>query len=692
MLYVHTGANRCLSGEMAHMIGAALAEEDGVQYIVVPKQLTLLTERMLIAQLKLRGSFRLRVLSPARLCSLIFDEAGSPEGVRIDDRGRVMLIRRAIHACESLSIYKNADRRRGFAEKCARQLEIFMQAGVSADDLRACAGDCPGVTALKLNDLAAILDQYSTLVQGRYQDGETELIEAAQRVQDAPFIARSRFWFFGFDITPPTLNHLIGEIAARCPRADVFFPIDSDATAADRDSYLPLEKALGRLLSACRDSGAQVKRRAILQEKRTGEIAALERGLFACPVVPHAGPCSHIRVSPARDMRSECSLAAATARRLAMSGMRYGDMQLLCPDLDAYRQLLIEAFHAYDVPLVLESSRPVSRMATAQCLLTALSLIDKNFRSEDVFTLMRCGYMDISRDEADRLANYAIRRGIDGSRWLRPLSRGNEAEIGELEPVRQRLMAPVAKLREDLKAAKDLPGQLAALFGFLTGINAHGRSHDLQQQLVERGLREEAGVLAQSWNRIIGALDQMASLMGEKRLSLRELTQTLTEALEAAVVKPLPQSGDAVYAQGAGRMLHQHARALFVLGLNDAASSGDEGLLTSAQKHAVDEKTKSWLGPDDTDSVLMKRFYLKSALGMTDGEVYLSCALSGGDGAAQRPGMILHLVREIFPDLQETGMDAQQEIMCCAPRAMLQSASRTLSARREGEEPDPMDA
>ena len=688
MLHIHTGENRILGERLTQMIGRALAESDQMQYIIVPKQLTLLTERMLLGGLKLRGSFRLRVLSPARLCALIFDEAGMPEGVRVDDRGRVMLVRRAIHAAEGLSIYKNADRRRGFADRCAHQLELFIQAGITGDDLRACAQESQGVTRLKLNDLSAILDQYAVLMQGRYQDGDTELREAVNRASRAEFIRSGHFWFFGFDITPPLLTRLIAEIGALCPAADLLYPLDEDAG----DAALPLKKALARLENACADCGAAYRRSLIPAGAAPGEIAHLARNLFACPPVPWMDAPRHVHIAMARDVRQECLLAAATARRLAMSGLRYGEIQLLCADPDGCRQLLIEAFRSYDVPLFLQSSRPVSRMATAQCLLTALSLIDKNFRSEDVFTLMRCGYMDISRDDADRLANYAVRRGIDGGRWLRPLNRGTDAEIAELEPIRARLMAPVANLKENLKIAKDLPGQLAALFDFLTEIHACERSREMQQQLIARGMREDAGLLSQSWNRIIGAMDQMAALMGEKRLSLHELTLSLTESLDAAVLKPLPQSGDAVYAQEIGRMLMQKARALIIVGLSDRGASADSDLLTPAQKQAVSEKTRAWLGPDETDAALMKRFCLQAALGMAEERVYFSCALSGADGSAQRPGMIFDLLRQLFPNLHEDSEEAQQAMLNCAPGAALNCAARALSAGRDGDAPLPSDA
>lgn len=655
MLKLVTGENCALSAALARRVGRALAGEDAPQYIVVPRQLTLLTERLLLGELKLRGSFRLRVISPARLCALIFEAAGFPQGVRVDDRGRVMLVRQAIRAAQGLSVYKNADRRRGFADRCARQLEIFVQGGVTPQMLRQSAGESSGMSRMKLNDLAAILEEYLRLISGRYQDGDLELIEAARRVKDAPFVAEAHFWFFGFDFTPPTLNRLIAELSARALGAELFFPLPNDPLARDYDCSRPLERALMRMAAACREAGAELEREGVSAEHKNEELRMLAAELYAYPAKCFEGEARHVHVSYAQDVREECMIAAATARRLAMSGMRYGDIQLLCADLNGYRQHLSEAFRLYDVPLFLSESRPVSRMATAECLLSALRLLERNFRSEDVFALMRTSYMDLSDDEADRLANYAVKRGVDGGRWLRPFVRGSDEEIAELEPLRKRLMEPILSLRSRLKEATALRDQLAALFGFLTDIRAFEKSEALQKRLCEQGMREAAGALSQAWNRIIGALDQMAALMGGEKLSLRELSHCLSESLEAAVVKPLPQSGDAVYAQGMNRMLMQGARALLVLGMSDRAAAKDEGLLTAAQKSLLAEQTGAYLGPDESDAARIRCFYLKAALGMARDELFFSCALSGTDGSAQRASTELELVRQIFPQLRARG-------------------------------------
>lgn len=692
MLEVFTGENRLLSGALVAQVGAALAESEADVYVVVPRQLTLLTERLLLEGLKLRGSFRIRVLSPARLCAQIFEATGQPEGVRVDDRGRVMLVRQAIRQAQGLTIYKNAGRRRGFAERCARQLELFVQGGVAPEALRDCAGETSGAARMKLMDLAAILEHYTLLSQGRFQDGEREITEAALRADRAEFIAAGRFYFFGFDLTPPSLMQLMANIGAACPRAALFFPLINDEEARDYNCYLPLERALDRLAAACRDAGADLHRRLLNAPQRPGDLGVLEREIYAYPVEIWPDPAKHVRLALTRDVRQECMLAAAMARRLAMQGMRYGQMQLICTDMESYRPCLIEAFQIYEVPLFLESSRPASRMATAEFLLTALELIERNFCSEDVFALMRCGYADLSRDEADRLANYAVRWGIEGGRWLRRLNRGTEAEIAEMEPLRQRLMAPVARLKARLKAAVDLKAQLAALFEFLVDGDAYARSQKLQQALNDQGMREAAGVLAQSWNRIIGAMDQMAELMGGERLGLRELKQTLSESLEAAVLKPLPQSGDAVYAQSAGRILMQPARALFVLGLSDRSAAAQDALLTSGQRRMVAERTRAYLGPDEADAARLRRFYLKAALGMASDGVFFFCPMSGNDGAALRPGLEVQLIRQIFPQLSPMSQESMEALLSGAPRAALSGAARAMADYRQGESPRFADA
>ena len=59
------------------------------------------------------------------------------------------------------------------------------------------------------------------------------------------------------------------------------------------------------------------------------------------------------------------------------------------------------------MPLFLSASRSAARHAAAECLLTALRVVEKGCPAEDMLALMRTGLMPITDDETDRLANYA---------------------------------------------------------------------------------------------------------------------------------------------------------------------------------------------------------------------------------------------------------------------------------------------
>ena len=709
---IYTGRSRLMEPAMIDVLRQSMAGSERDHIIVVPKQLTLQTERTLLAALSLKGSFRLQVLSPERLCGRIFEAAGQPEGARVDERGRVMLVRAAVHGVDDrLKLYHGAAGRRGFAERCARQLELIRQAGLTPDRLFACAEQADGLLRMKLDDLGIILEAYEDLLEGRFQDGESEFSEAVDRAPEAVFLKEACVLFYGFDLTPPTLHRLIGAVGAACPQTHVFLPLANDEDARDFDAFLPLKGCLERLTVAARRAGvwperilveaggaSGANRLAVDAGSQSAELALLSGELFAFPVSASDDrrPPKRVQAVTLRDPMEECRFAAALCRRLAMkNGWRWNDMLILCRDIDGYRQPLKEAFRAYDVPLFLSSSRAASRHPLAESLVDALRLVEEAPRTEDALALLHAGYMPLEADEVNRLANYIEKYALKPWALLRPLKRGSAAEREALELVRVRFAEPIGELKRRLKRSRTLKDQLTAVYGFLEDMGAADRLRQRLNALSEGGLREQAGEEGQVWNRIVGALDQMAELMGERPLPIPELRQTLTESLDAAIIKPLPQSGDAVYAQTTDRIIAQRAKALLILGETDRAISDTDGLLNPAQMQAFSRLARAWLGSDGMELSRMRRFYLKASVEMTGEYLCVSAPLSALDGGAQHPGALLTLLKGIFPALTVRGGisddDGVQWMLRGAPEAASAWAARSLSAVSEGESARPWD-
>ena len=77
--------------------------------LLVPSQYTLQAELEVMNRLELPGSFLIDVLSPGRLQSRVFERAGFPTQVLLDERGRGMVLAGIIEAeKENLTVYRAA--------------------------------------------------------------------------------------------------------------------------------------------------------------------------------------------------------------------------------------------------------------------------------------------------------------------------------------------------------------------------------------------------------------------------------------------------------------------------------------------------------------------------------------------------------------------------------------------------------
>ena len=682
MIRILTGRPESAGEALINEAARALKSGAGDVYVIVPKQLTLQTELTLIRALEPGGSFRLNVLSPERLCARIFETAGRPDKERVDDRGRVMLARRALNDCASqLSVYSGAGHRRGFPARAARQLELFRQAGLSPAELEQVADSQSGLFAARLRDAAKILSAYLDALGDTLMDGEGEFMHAAARAANSEAARNSGMIFYGFDVTPRPMHELIAHLACACD-VTMIFASDASLDAPDRDVFQPVNRASARLRSLCAAAGARVEtsRYDSAPARRPPALAHISRQLYADRPEIFSGEPEGLRLMALKDPRAEAAYAAGMCRNLAMEGARWNDMMIVAPDISAYSRCLEDAFAAFDIPIFLSSSRPASRHALAEALLGAIRLVWKGFRTADALALIRTGYAGV--EDPDALSNYLIRYSPHGRALAQPFVRGGDAAL-EVEADRMRLIEPVLALREGLRAAEDLKAQLAALFEYLTAIGAYARSQERQDALIRSGLPRLAGEESQVWNRVISTLDQMAFLMGAKKLPLEDIAETLQESLDSAVIKPLPQSGDAVYAQSLDRAVMRDAQYVFMLGMGDRVYSAMDGMFTDRQMSEISALSGKYICADATEKALTRRYYFKTALAAARRGLTITYPLSSEDGAAQRGAALLSDIKRMFPLLREGGgledEGAISEMRLSAPGAAMKEAGLQLS-------------
>lgn len=685
-----TGRSRALRPRLYEELRAALDDGANTPLIVlVPEQYTLESEREIMAALGLNGSFRLQVMSPARLISRLFEAAGRPVETRVDERGRVMLMHAALkNLSRELSWYRGAQHRPGFSALAARQVKELKQAGYTPDRLLLLANDLrPGPLKSKLADLSAVWTAYESALKGRFMDSEDELMLALSRVERADFLRGARVWAYGFELISPTLGSALVELG-RTRDAALFLPLVNDEAARDVEAFEPVAKSLRRFVKLATEADVDVTREFLdepPERERPVELAHLLNEINSFPPLPLPGAPKRVRMASRKNPMDEAMLVMALIRDRVMSGkMRYRDAAIACFDLDGYSDALRRAAGLYDVPLFLESGRGADRNPLAQFLLLSLRLIQAGWQADDMERLMRTGYTALTPDEADVMADCAVEQGLRGALWKKPLHRYRDERDAALEPLRQKLVEPLEAFEAEFLAATDTRAQLAALWGLLERAHAYDTLQAMQARCERLGLNEAANENAQVWNRLMTTFDQLAALMGDAPLTARDLYELLQQSLAASDIKPLPQSGDAVMAGSLNHLRGGGVDILFIMGCGERRAPAPGGLFQTREREILGGEKDIWLAPDEADRARLSAIDLSATLAMAKKFAVFTWPQSDSEGAAVQPGSVVGRLRAVFPDLTDSGgfagETATEKLLLNAPDAALSRLSAQISA------------
>jgi len=654
----YTGRRPLLRPRLLEKLSQALSQNDsGAVIVMVPDANTLETEMLTLQGLDLEGSFRLSVLSPRRVCQLIFDEAGRPESVSIDERGRAIVMGRVLRELNrKLKWYSGAKDKRGFEMRIVSEITRLKQAGVSPDELRELSDRTEdSAFKWKMRDISLLYEKYEEALSDQFQDGEDEIHEAIRRLPGSKTIRGCRLFVFGFDLTTPVWNMFLAGLSKTALETHVFLPLENDGNARDFTLFQPLQASYERVLQALREENVPFARE-YLKGGKDGDSACAHfaREVFSSPCVPFEGKNTSLQVARLLDPLDEARFAASLVRRLVQkNGWRYSDILIVCPDVASYMDSLEYAFDAYEVPLFASESRSTDRHPLPRFLME--SLLFASGADGDLASLIATGYCDISDEEADALLSYSARYALTGRALLKPVRRGDPETVETIEGIRKRVAEPIQRLDQALSRADSLGEQLAAVFLYLSELNCARKGELAREALITLNQRTLAQEDAQVWNRVMGVFDQMHELMGEKKLGKALFADLVARAFQANEIKPLPQSADAVNAVSAARVGAMGVKAMIVMGEVSANSGSDENLFAGQEAQAISEAFHVFLGPDSLSKTRSERMYLKNALSLATDYICITYPMSAQDGSSVSPGSLIAEAKKIFPALVERG-------------------------------------
>lgn len=656
--------------------------------LLVPEQYTLQAEKDLITDLKLNGLIDIDVWSPQRLRSRVSEFAGGTGKRPLNERGRALAMSRALTDEEKqLEYYGSTARLRGTARELCVTLSELQEAGFTPESLNT-VRESSGKNAerAKFADIARLWNAYDRIVSPCFEDENARQRELLERLERSGVFRGKTVWVYGFDTVREQMCDLLVRTAGIAEGLKVLLVSDAE-TAPDGRMFSAQRKSIGRLVKMARENGIDIRciRAEDRKDLRAPALDFLEKNLFA-DLHEHiwADETDAVSLYSAATPSAEAGEAVRTLLRWHEKGIPWGRMAITLPAMGEIADTLKAALSISGIPCYMERKQPANGHGLCRMLTGALRAVTDNYQQEDVLAYVRSGFTVLDEEEARLIENYAVAHGIKYTRWTTVFTRGDDAQ--KAEEIREKLIAPLETLRVALTEAEESTRSVEAIVRFLEEEGAYDRLRERETRLLARNMTAEAAVNRQVWKQLMELLDQLWTLLGKKRTSLRDLTSMIIGGIDQSEVSALPPESDCVTVGEAGHMLPGRTDALLCMGMqDDIMSIAENGVLTETERQMLEESGGRSVGMSADLKVSLRRSDYYRTFALPSGYLKISWSLGDETGKPLLPAYLTEDLKKLFPKCETGGStvsDKREEIPYSPMAAMEGLPARLLEISR----------
>ena len=566
----------------------------GNRILMVPELISHDTERRLCAAAGDTASRYAEVLSFPRLLRRVSEQTQYMPAECLDNGGRLTAMASATRQLASkLKSYAAVETRPEFLSGLLDAVDEFKRCCITPQDLKGASEQTSGSLAQKLEELSLILESYDAVCEHSKADPRDQMNWLLEQLEVCDFAENHVFYIDGFpDLTRQhmaILKHLI-RVSPMVTVSLTADSIDSKHPAFEKAGQTAKELAL-----CCKELDVPIE--VVRVQQRQDGLKYVRNKLFQGLIQKQEGLEQHLFVGRSDSVFDECQSAAEKVMELVRGGCRYRDIGIVCA-APGYEGVLSLIFHRCGLPVYLSGTDDILEKTAIATVLSALDAAMEGLEQREVLRYLKSLLSPVGQEICDKLENYAIVWGIRGEKWNRPFTmhpaglgaewdEPSKALLEELDAAREAGIAPLVRLRDSLRKAKTLAEQIRALLAFLDETALAQRLEALAKEADASGDNRAAQEYSQLWEIMIGALEQLDSVLGHTHWDAEAFSRLLRLLLSQYDVGTIPTVLDAVTVGGVSSMRCQQVEHLIVLGASEGnlpTYGGSAGVLSDAER------------------------------------------------------------------------------------------------------------
>lgn len=630
-------------------------------YYVVPDNLSFDAEKRVAAKFGAVSEGKVNVSSFKKLYCETVNITGEKSCKKLSAGGaRILMAYICLKNRNNLKMLGRAAKSVGFAEVMAKITEELKIYGITPEKLNETSEKILDSLKLKLSDIATIYTEYEKFLEKGFSDAQDELGILENSIRNNPFVyAKCLFIFDGFiTFTPDEL----GVISALSGGNDMVFAFSTDLKE-ESDVYLSQNKSVKKLRSLLADVIEKEPENADKSENLTSfpEGEFILRGLLRGDNVKCDFAPENIEIHEFSEQYQETEFVAEQIIDLVKRGVRYKDILVIARDGDRYLPVIETVFRDYEIPVFTSKKLSAANQPAINAVLCALEILSCNFSYESVFSYLKSGFSNLDSLEIDLLENYIIATGIRGSSWMKKweytpyiskMFDSDEQFLEKINIIRDKLLAPLIKLKDSMGLAESIRHKCTALFEFISEISLY----DKIKGMIERFKQSEpqtAAYYGRVWNLIVQTMDEMVDVLGEKKESTLVFNELFTLGLSMHEISIVPTNVDVVTVAMPESISEKPEKYVFVVGANDGVYPSimqSEGILSDRDRGVLSDLGVE-LAQDTVSKAYEENYIALKVLLSAEKKLYITYPIGDTSGGARFPSITVKRVKSFFPKL-----------------------------------------
>ena len=256
---------------------------------------------------------------------------------------------------------------------------------------------------------------------------------------------------------------------------------------------------------------------------------------------------------------------------------RYKEISIITKDLSNYANLIKAIFANYNIPVFIDEKKELSQNIFMKYIISLLDIYAKSWSYDSVINYIKTGFVKIDNDDIYMLENYCKKWGIKGSKWyvgewsFEEITEENKEKIERIQVLRNQIVTPLIKLREEINKNKTVSSITKKLYEFLIENEIDKILIEKKEKLEEQNYIEISNEQELAWDIMLEVLDELILIFGEEKIGFEKYMSLIMVGLRASGLGRIPQTQDQVIVGDIERSRTHKVKAVFILGMNDGA-------------------------------------------------------------------------------------------------------------------------